>query len=65
MKRNNLILCSECEPRHRTKIGMVKGDGRCDKHGRFVFQYHYLKEKCRSCARDKGICQACGKNLER
>lgn len=61
MKQNNLILCSECEPHYRTQFRTVKGDGNCNKHGRFVFQYHYLKEACRSCAQEKNICQVCGK----
>lgn len=55
-----MILCLNCNNRGYTR---VKGDGKCDKHGRFVFYRGHLKEYCSLCAKEKQICQVCGKSL--
>jgi hypothetical protein len=39
------------------------GDGSCDKHGRFAYYEHGLKENCYKCAIEQNICQRCGKKM--
>jgi len=55
-------LCADCEKLPYSKI---MGDGYCDKH-KMVYPFyrlHDLKEKCPYCAKEKGICQLCGKEV--
>ena len=40
------------------------GDGSCEKHGRFAYYESGLKEKCWKCAKEKNICQRCGKEIK-
>jgi hypothetical protein len=62
-----MVFCNKCEikyesiyyPRH------ILGDGECKKHGKFFFDTLKIKELCPECAKEKNICQICGKKLKK
>jgi hypothetical protein len=58
------ILCEKCS--EHPPYGHFMGDAECEVHGRFCFSVcpHQLKELCRQCAIEKGICQKCGCDLK-
>jgi len=56
-----MYLCDGC--RKKKILKTVRGDGKCEKHGRFAFYTNRLKEFCPACAREKDICQLCGRKL--
>ena len=56
-----MYLCKECS-KHKI-FNLCRGDGYCDKHGRFAFGNQYMKPLCSQCAREKDICQKCGKKV--
>lgn len=55
-------LCAECKC--LPNFSKVMGDGSCEKHGRFAYYESGLKEKCWKCAKEKNICQRCGKEIK-
>lgn len=52
--------CPECKLLYTLQC---MGDGSCDKHGRFAYYEHGLKENCYKCAIEQNICQRCGKKM--
>lgn len=56
-----MIAHEECK-KHLMFGGSCMGDGFCEKHGHFAFYNNDLKILCDDCAREKNICQICGKD---
>ncbi len=59
-RRTGMVLCDKCCEKYRPEL---KGDGECPRHGTFSFSMDRLAVPCARCAREKGICQMCGKPL--
>lgn len=59
------ILCSKCRSVGTLPEMWIMGDGHCEKHGCYPFYEMGLKEKCSGCAKEKSICQRCGKSLSK
>jgi len=53
------MLCDECKKRN--KIALMRGDGKCKKHGRYWAGWR--NQPCPSCAKENGLCQRCGEKM--
>ena len=58
-----MVFCEKCS---ENILPYVIGIYECKIHGResFVADPRELKELCRKCAKEKGICQKCGCDLK-
>ncbi len=60
-RRVGMMLCATCCEKYSPEL---KGDGECPAHGPFSFAMDGLAVPCPRCAREKGVCQMCGKPLK-